>query len=421
MSRFHETCSRRHAIVAGLGAIGGLSMGMPALLGTQSAEAASPGRAAVAGSVAAATRSFGFRLFAQLTAEQHGRNILISPSSIATVMAMIYNGTRGGTRQVMARVLGLQGAPVDQVNSAQASLIKTLMSLDPKIQLTVADALWARQGITFNPTFVHTVTSAYQARAATLDFGDPQASATINEWVRRTTHGKIDRIVGARLDRDAIMFLVNAVYFHAPWASPFDAALTRAGVFTRLDGSRTRLPMMTQTQHLTYYQGKGFQAVALPYGAGKVRMDIYLPDHDSSLAALQASLTARTWETWIAGFQPSYGTLTLPRFTVNYSATPNLNSALAGLGLGVVFDPMHADLTGIAAEPRPYLSEVKHRAMVEVDEAGTTAAAITSGQINATAAMLPRFTMVVDRPFLCAIHDSVTGSVLFLGSIVEPT
>lgn len=410
--------SRRQAVLGGLVALGGLA----ALPGPHRALAASRDESADAdaGTLATATRGFGFRLLAQLTAQHPAQNTFISPPSVATVMAMIDNGARGGTAQAITTALGLHGLSPAAINQASAALLKRLNGQDSQVQLAVADSLWARQGVALNPAFVSTVKASYGAQTATLDFNDPRAAVIINNWVRQATHGKITRIVPDHIDPSAILFLVNAVYFKGRWSSPFNRTMTRPGPFTRPDGSRKTLPMMTQSLNAPYYEADAFQVIALPYGNGKISMYLFLPAQGSSLSALLARLNDANWKGWMAALQPTYGTITLPRFTANYTATPNLNRALTALGMGIAFDPLRADLSGIAAEPRPVLSAVMHRTMVAVDELGTTAAAVTSGQVGATAVMAPSFTMVFDRPFLCAIRDSATGTVLFIGSIVDP-
>jgi serine protease inhibitor len=417
--------SRRKAVLTGLAALGGVGTVAPRLLhagGVLAASGRTAGDAGASGATALAadTRGFGFRLFDQLAAQQASANVFISPPSIATALAMVCNGARGATAQALAAALGVPGMSPDQMNRQTSALLTTLQGLDPHVQLTIADSLWARQGITFNPAFVNAITSFYRARATTLNFQDPHAATTINNWVSQATHGKIDRIIGDRIDSNAILFLLNAIYFKGRWTNPFDKGQTAPGAFTLSNGRQKTLPMMTQTGHLPYYRGAGFQAVGLPYGAGKLHMYVLLPDQNSGLTALRAALNSDRWDTWMSRFQSSYGTITLPRFKVSYEAMPNLNGALTALGMGIAFDPKRADFGGIAMAPRPFINEVRHRAVMEVNEEGTTAAGVTSIGVGVTAAELPQFTMVVNRPFICAIRDATTGTVLFLGSIVDP-
>jgi len=413
--------SRRQAVLAGLAAMGGLVIvdnldSTRALARNIGTGQGVNGR--VPGHLVAATRDFGFRLLNGLVAGQPDRNVFISPSSIATALAMTYNGTAGATRQAMAATLGLQGMSVHDANQAYALLAATLRGLDPHVTLTIANSLWSRQNVPFNPAFVAALQQYYGAAATTLDFADPRASVAINGWVDRQTHGKIARIAPDRLDPAMILYLINAIYFKGRWTVPFDKGQTRQHPFALSAGGQKVLPMMTRTGSFPYYRGADFQGVSLPYGAGKWSMVVLLPDAGSDLGALRARLTAGAWDSWLSQFKPSFGTIVLPRFKVDYAHT--LNQVLIALGMGDAFS-RQANFSGLTPATRARISAVDHAALMEVDEEGTTAAAVTSVGIQMTAARAPGFTLIVDRPFLCAIRDSTTGTVLFAGLIVDPS
>jgi len=179
---------------------------------------------------------------------------------------------------------------------------------------------------------------------------------------------------------------------------------------------------MFQSRQYAYYEEKDFQAVALPYGKGRVNMYVFLPSEQSSLKQFEQKLTAENWATWMQGFRPRPGDLTLPRFKVEYEAS--LNKVLKSIGMGEAFDPERADFSALAElkGQKVYITKVKHKAVVEVNEEGTEAAAVTSVGVGVTSAQVPRekFTMKVDRPFFFAIRDNRTGVVLFMGSIADP-
>jgi serpin B len=322
----------------------------------------------------------------------------------------------------MMNVLGIQGMSLEEVNRANAALRAALANLDSKVQLNIANSLWARQGLAFEPEFLRRNQDSYQAVVTELDFNDPRAAAVINEWVNQQTRGKIKRIVEA-INPLATLFLLNAIYFKGYWRVQFDPAKTKEDTFTLLDGRQKKHPMMARSGQFDYYRGQGFQAVSLPYGSGDIRMDVFLPDQNSSLMEFQQKLTAKEW-TKMTQFNRTEGHLVLPRFKIEYET--DLNDALKALGMEIAFDPARADFTGICAVPpaqNVYIDQVKHKTFVEVNEEGTEAAAVTS--INMVAAGLtlspPKpFTMIVDRPFLCAIREKKTGAVLFMGSIVNP-
>jgi len=367
-----------------------------------------------------ANTTFGFKLFAEAAKQDAGKNIFISPSSVGLALAMTYNGAVGETKQGMERALEIHGMSHLELNRAYAQLKAALEGADPKVQLNIANSLWGRKGISFNPDFIQRNKQFYGADVTALDFNDPSAPATINSWVAEKTKGKIDKIVD-RIDAQAILFLINAIYFKGTWAAEFDKAKTREDQFTTGGGNQKRHPMMHQSGKYRYYENKDFQAVNLPYGGGRVSMYIFLPAQRAGLDALQRSLTAANWDTWMKEFAETQGEIALPRFKVEYEI--ELNDALKALGIGIAFDPNRADFSGIVqGSVKAFISGVKHKTFAEVNEEGTEAAAVTSVEMRATSAMRPEktFRMIVDHPFFCAIRDNKTGTLLFMGSITDP-
>jgi serine protease inhibitor len=366
----------------------------------------------------ASQNHFAFKLFAELTTQDHGKNIFVSPASVALALAMTYNGARGETRRAMAEALELGDMQLDDLNRANADLVRSLEQIDPQVRLAIANSLWARQGLAFDPAFLERNKACYKAAIENLDFADPRAAATINAWVARNTNGKIEKIVD-QVGPDAILFLINAIYFKGDWARQFDQRRTRELPFTLLDGRQKQHPLMSQSGKFDYYAGQGFQAISLPYGAGRISMSIFLPEKNSSLDAFQRSLDAKSWDAWTGRFRETEGTIALPRFKLEYEAT--LNDALKALGMGIAFSS-RADFGGMCPPPpNVCIDEVKHKTFVEVNEEGTEAAAVTSvGMVRASFLPNRTFSMIVDRPFFCAIRDSQTGAILFMGAIVEP-
>lgn len=366
--------------------------------------------------VAANTR-FGFKLFSELARQDAGRNIFISPQSVAVALAMAYNGASGETRQAMAKTLELQGMSLQEINQGNAALQSTLASLDPKIHLAIANSLWARAGLPFKPDFMARNKEFYGAAVESLDFNNPSAPARINAWAAKNTQGKIKKIVD-KIDPQTIMFLINAVYFKGNWAKEFDKKKTTEGLFILPDGSTKKLPMMSQSGEYRYFANGKFQAVSLPYGSGKVSMYIFLPNQDSSLAEFYSSLNAQNWEAWMSQFSEVQGNVVLPRFKLEYER--NLNDILKALGMGVAFDPNRADFRNIIdVQENAFINNVKHKTFVEVNEEGTEAAAVTSVEVGLTC-VREEFNIVIDRPFFFAIRDNQTGTILFMGSVVDP-
>ncbi|MEN3334703.1 MAG: hypothetical protein V7641_4068 [Blastocatellia bacterium] len=370
--------------------------------------------------LAAANARFGFKLYSELTKQSAEKNIFVSPASIALCLTMAYNGAEGETRQAMARALETQALSLEDLNRAYAGLKAALENPDAKVKLQIANSLWARQGLQFKADFIQRNKNYFGAQVTALNFDDPSAPATINQWVSEQTNGKIDKIVD-QIDSQSILFLINAIYFKGAWAKEFDKAKTKEDNFTLVRGAK-RLPMMSQSGNYQYLETGDFQAISLPYGGGRVSFYVFLPTASSSLGAFEKSLTEAKWQQWMTQFHATDGDLSLPRFRVTYEAT--LNDALKALGMGTAFDEGRANFSGMIqmGGQNVYISRVRHKTFAEVNEEGTEAAAVTSTEMRATSMVMPRqrFRMMVDRPFFCAIRDNASGAVLFMGSIYDP-
>lgn len=367
-----------------------------------------------------ANTDFGFDLFAELARREGDKDLFVSPLSVAMALAMTYNGASGQTRDAMAEVLGLEQLSLEEVNQANAALRQSLQGLGTGVELSIANSLWARQGVDFKEDFLERNRQHYGAEVASLDFNSPDAPGTINQWVDRNTRGKIKQIVD-QIDPDTVMFLINAIYFNGKWSQSFDKAMTRDRPFHLPDGSEKQHPMMSRSGKYPYLKGEGFQAVSLPYGDGRTSMYVFLPDEASSLDEFLQGLDAESWANWMSRFKQTEGDVVIPRFKSEYEVS--LNDALKALGLEVAFDPDRANFEGMRAiPPRLYIQQVKHKAVVDVNEEGTEAAGVTSVIVGITSAQQPqeRFSFVADRPFFFAIRDNQTGSVLFMGTVVDP-
>jgi serine protease inhibitor len=365
-----------------------------------------------------ANTRFGFKLFSAVTKQDAGKNVFISPSSVAIALAMAYNGANGETQQAMARTLELQGMSLQELNQANASLKSLLADPDPEVQLAIANSLWTRQGISFKPEFIQRNRQFYQAKVSELDFDNPRSVATINTWVRQNTRDKIDTIIDS-IDSNDVMFLINAIYFKGNWSRKFEPQDTSLQAFHLLNNQQKKHPMMAQSGEYRYYETSQFQAVRLPYGTNqRVSLYVFLPQSSSSLADFQKNLTAENWEQWMAQFRQRQGSIQVPRFKLEYDV--QLKSVLSQLGMAEAFSS-RANFSGLSSVPTK-IDEVKHKTFVEVNEAGTEAAAVTSIGIRATSArpIEEPFRMVVDRPFLCAIRDDQTGTIVFMGAISNP-
>jgi serine protease inhibitor len=367
----------------------------------------------------AADNQFGFKLFSQLMQQDGEQNLMMSPTSVAIALSMLYNGASGETQQQIATTLELQGMSLEDLNQANADLKNLLENADSQVQLAIANSLWGNQEVAFQPDFMQRIQTFYDAEVESLDFTNPAVVNQINAWVNRNTEGKIPTILD-EVRPDDILFLINAVYFKGEWQQAFDQANTSDRPFTLPDGSTKNHPLMSQSGNYLYQENNEFQAVSLPYGEGRLSMYVFLPQADVPLTQFyQEFLSAANWDTAMTRFTRRDGTVELPRFKYEYAT--RLNDALKALGMPMAFEPDVADLTGLTDQDS-YVNEVRHKTFIEVNEEGTEAAAVTSIGIQATSVQIPTepFTMNVDRPFFYAIRDNESGAILFMGSVVNP-
>jgi serpin B len=369
--------------------------------------------------LASANTGFAFDLLKQITREQPGTNVFISPFSVSTALQMVGNGAAGETKAEMQRVLKTAGLPAETLNAACKDLNQSLNS-QPGVVLNLANAIWYKKEFHLKPEFVSVNKQFFQADLAGVDFAKPESAQTINHWADTKTRGKIKEVVQWPFDPLTRLILANAIYFKGRWDRPFDKQATKDRAFNVLPGvTPKQVPMMWQHGHFNYQQGDGFQAVRLPYAGKRLQMYLFLPDTNSTPTKLLADWNADTWQNKILPkFQDQQGMLALPRFKLDYGVT--LNDSLKALGMRQAF-AIDADFSAMADEPL-FVSEVKQKSFVEVNEEGTEAAAVTTVVMQATAVFRPEkpFEMIVDRPFFFVIGDDSTKSILFMGAIYDP-
>ncbi len=362
---------------------------------------------------------FAFDLLNQSADASAGKNVFVSAPNVSLALAIAANGALGETFDAMAVPLAGKGATLAQMNRDFAAL-QTLLRNNAGITLTLANSLWVNAGPSLNDDYLQRVQQAYGAEIHSLNFSQPQSVGEINQWASDATNGKIPAIVD-RLPADLLMMIISAVYFKAAWLRPFQPALTQDAPFLPADSAQINVPMMQQNGRFTHLKNELFEAVYLPYAGNTARMVVLLPAQDSSVDALRKQLTPQNWRAWATAFAPAQGALRLPRFKTEFEI--NLNDALKSMGMGIAFDAQRADFSGMRPiPPNVFISEVKHRSMIDVDEAGTEAAAVASVSMGVTSAMPEEnpFEMTVDRPFLIAIEDVQTGMLLFQGIIHQP-
>src|SRR5262245_28878141 len=368
------------------------------------------------GRLVAANNRFGFELFNQLQLKDKDKNVFYSPLSVALALSMAYNGAAGETKEAMRRTIKIEGLGLDELNEACAALIKSLRSSDPKVELAIANSLWARRGVKFREDFLERNRQFFGAEVASLDCEAPSALTTINNWVSRHTESKIPSIIN-RIDRYHVMFLINAIYFKGLWENKFEKQLTKNKLFYPLSGPQKEVPMMSQSGDYQYYRGDKFQALRLFYGAQGASLDLFLPNKDSSIDDLLKRLSFKQCGEWTRRFHQAEGVIKIPRLKIDYESS--LKDPLIAMGMGVAFTVGVADFRGMRDENNLYISEVKHKAVVEVNDKGTEANAATSVGIKKESAR-QRFTFIADHPFLMMIRDQRADAILFMGVVVDP-
>jgi serine protease inhibitor len=366
--------------------------------------------------------SFGLKVFREINNDEKDQNVFISPLSISMALGMTLNGANGATKEAMQNTLELTGLSDQQINENYQSLIDLLVGLDPKVKFQIANSIWYRNTFAFKESFINLNKQYFYARVAGLDFNNPGSVNIINSWVEENTNGKIKKIVD-QIDPYIVMFLINAIYFKGVWTYEFDKNQTQDDAFNLPDGSQKTVPMMTQSREFSYYASDQFQAVDLPYGDGLFSMTIILPQPQTDINDFMATITTENWNLWTGSFSQANGTLFFPRFKLEYEKT--LNDALKSLGMAIAFEPYQADFTRMfdkVGDMNLFIDKVKHKSFVEVNEEGTEAAAVTSVEIGVTSAGPGSpFVMRVDRPFVFAIRENHSGTILFIGKIVDPS
>jgi len=367
--------------------------------------------------LADANNAFAFKLLKQLAAENPSGNLFVSPYSAATALQLAANGAAGQTKTELQSVLETSGISAAEFSAASQAAAK-LLNAKTNVILTMANALWYRQGAAVKPDFLALSQKSFTIQA--LEFGNvPAAEATINQWASDQTHGRITGIANGMIDPTYTdLVLANAIYFQGKWLDPFDKKLTKERPFHPAVGMAKNLSMMEMSKMFAYRKGSGYQAVWLPYMGYDLAMYVFLPDPGSSPAKLLSEMNGDKWRRIaFPEFSACDGMVVLPKFKLEN--TLELNPTLKALGMKTALDQKKADFS-VMFNDFHFISEVRQKAFVEVGEEGTEAAAVT-GMFSASAGIEmnpPKpFEMIVDRPFLFGIVDDRSGMILFLGVV----
>jgi len=364
------------------------------------------------------SNEFGIELFTKVT-ESENKNLMLSPLSASTALTMLLNGCGGDTYSQLQGTLKYPAEmSISEINEAYKSLVGQLLKVDPKVQLALANAIFYRNGFDVKQPFLATMSDDYKANVKALDFAAPSALSTINKWASDNTKGKIPEVLN-QISEDAVMFIMNALYFNGDWSYQFDKSLTDELPFLPDGSASVNVPTMKGEVGSKFAWGEGFRAIEMPYGQTNFTMVVIVPDE--SLSALYPSFTHQVWDKLCSDLdeRQEFGktNVTMPKFKFSYEKY--LNNQLKSMGMIDAFSSTDADLSGIS-NSQIFVSFVKQNTFVEVDEKGTEAAAVTTIGINLTSAGPHSSQFNIDKSFIFAIRERTTNTLLFIGQVINP-
>lgn len=377
--------------------------------------------------LARSSNAFGFDLYQRL--RQKPGNLVISPASLTTALAMAWDGARGETAAQMRTVLHLEGT-ADEVMATSGQISRSLQDPSRPIVFRIANRLFGEQTYKLVPAFAEKTRAAFGAPVELVDFkkADEKARLRINQWVEGATEHHIkDLIPPGGVEPDTRLVLVNAIYFLGDWKIPFEREDTRPAPFHLTASEMKNVPTMHRTGGFLVAQQDGVTALEIPYMGNQLSMLLLVPDDVEGLAAVERTLNTKKLDALTGALKGEYVALGLPKFEVNPGESLSLGEDLKEMGMPLAFDRNLADFTGIANPPDPkdrlVLAKVFHKGFVRVDEKGTEAAAASAvgGVMGGMAPGAGPRLVNVDRPFLFLIRDKASGLVLFLGRVSDPS
>jgi len=363
-----------------------------------------------------ASNSFAFDLFTRVYTQKANENLFISPFSVSMALGMTLNGANGETYTAMQKTLGFEGMTEQQINETYRYLYTSLQRLDPKVIFNIANSIWCKQGVDFLPEFFRVNQTYFNAEVRTLNFADPQAALTINNWIARATNQKIKKVLD-QIPPEAVMYLINALYFNGLWTYQFAEDKVREEDFTLLDGTTTNCLMMRVQCKIPIMTEAGLQVAQLPYGQGNFVMTVIMPTRDAFNNYLQ-TFNLSEWQRINARLEEKECVIGLPKFRFEFKS--QLKKALIEMGMGIAFTEGRADFSRISEKQKLFINRVIHQTFVEVSEKGTEAAAVTVVEVGATSVGPTLPIIVFNRPFLFVISEKSTGTILFMGNVLQP-
>ncbi len=362
-----------------------------------------------------ADQQFAFELFKEVYSLSEVENIMISPLSVSYALGMTYNGAAGTTLDAFKEVLHFGDLTDQEINESYKDLMDQLIHLDELVEFSIANSIWYRLGYPVLDPFITINQDYFDAAVEELDFTDPGAVDIINGWIEEKTNDKIRDMLDY-IPSDAVMYLINAIYFNAKWKYQFDPEDTYQGDFHLQNGTSAQVDFMKINGGFNYITNELFTAVELPYGDSTFSMVVMLPSGDHTVDELVDTMDLASWESWFETPSVLDIQIELPKFT--YEFKDLLNDPLINLGLGVAFTGA-ADFSRITPGASLYISRVIHQTFIDVQEEGTEAAAATIVEIRETSAPIPTI-FKANKPFLYVIKENSTGAIMFLGKVGKP-
>ena len=359
---------------------------------------------------------FAFKMFKEVSASE-GKNTFFSPLSLNLALGMLYNGASGETRTEMAEALGMADFTETEINEYYLKMSKALNESDLLTELSIANSIWYRLGLPVKQPFIDVNKNYFDAMVKGLDFDKPDAADTINKWCAEKTKDKIKEIIEGPIRKDAQMYLINALYFKGQWTSVFDEKNTKKDIFTKTDKQELKVDMMEQTRYFPYYADQNVQCIELPYGNGAFSMVVMLPENKMNIEQLVEYVDNDKWLHIVEQMKGWKNIqLKMPRFKIECDislGTPVKNAGMKRIFIGGFENISDREL---------FVSYIKQKTFVEVNEKGTEAAAVTViGMVDSAGDIPPPpIPFFANRPFLYLIKEKSTGVILFIGRLDAP-
>lgn len=360
---------------------------------------------------------FSLGILQKVSASQTSGNFMISPLSIDYALAMTANGAKNNTLNEMLSALDFNDFEILEFNEYFSYLMSEIVDIDSEVELKIANSIWYRNDFSFLQSFFVVNQEYYKAYVKSLDFASSNAVSEINNWVSDNTNNKITEIIDG-IPSDAVMYLINAVYFYGSWQYEFDKSNTQKQNFYLEEGNTVLVDIMEMEAGLKYYYTPEYEVVEIPYGQGNFVMDVILPAANTDVGDFVSNLNSDLWIEITQGLYSQNIVLKMPKYKFEYEK--ELIPSLQEMGIIDLFTN-NADLSGMNGTGGLYVSEVKHKTYIDVNEEGTEAAAVTAVEVSYTSADpdAPLF-FTLDKPFIFIIREKSTGVILFEGVMRNP-